>query len=143
VVVAQRVGRLLGRNSRAAGAFEVKIEQGATEPRPLSPAVDSLPAELRQAVAHPSVLLGLWVVEDAGPTVPARRVGQRTAEGIRGACGDHPGRRSPAGTNRRDDPEALHQSSHRAPGDPAPAPWFAPPNFAGNGPWASRPQRKA
>src|SRR5258705_7502399 len=78
--------------------------------------------------------LGLCVVEDASATLPTRRVGPRTAESIRGVGGHHPGRRGITDAQRSDDPEALHQSSDRASGDPAAPPESAPTKLVRNGP---------
>src|ERR1700675_2571568 len=82
---------------------------------------------------HPGVLSGLCVVEDAGTTLPTRRVGQRTAESIPGVGGHHPGRRSVTDAQRSNDPKALHQSTDRASGDSAATPESATPQLARNG----------
>ena len=83
---------------------------------------------------HPSVLSGLCVVEDVGATLPTRRSGPRTTESIPGVGGHHPGRRGVTDAQRSDDPEALHQSSDRASGDPAATLESAPTKLVRNGP---------
>ena len=186
--VGQRVGRLLGKNSRAAGAFEVKIDpdtdgfakcqwkridrwrewarlsEGCYVLR--SNVTDWSPEELWRAYmqlteaeaafriqktdlqlrpiwhqkqervgsAHPGVLSGLCVVEDAGTTLPTRWVGQRTTKSIPGVGGHHHGRRRVTDAQRSNHPQALHQSTDRASGDSVATPESTSPQLAENGP---------
>ena len=163
--VGQRVGRLLGKNSRAAAAFEVKIDpdtdgfakchwkridrwrewarlsegcyvlrSNVTEWSPeelwraymqlteaeaafriqktdLQLATDLAPKTRAGGSAHPGVLSGLCVVEDAGATLPTRWVGQRTAESIPRVGGHYPGRCCVTNAQRSNHPKALHQST--------------------------------
>ena len=84
--------------------------------------------------AHPGLLSGLCVVEDAGATLPTRWVGQRTAESIRGIVGHDAGRCRVTNSQRSNDSKALRQPTDRAPSDPVATAESTSPQLAGNGP---------
>jgi len=100
LAIAQRVGKLLGRNTRAAG---LAPEAGA------------------RGGPHSGLLSGLCDVENAGSNVPCGRTGRRTAKGPRRTLTSGAGGDRPTNSQGSDDSQALRQPAHRTPGNPAAA----------------------